>query len=102
MNLTYKEYIIYPLNSRNSKIFSDIGFVNIDNRPQGVTRDTHRTCFIVKDNKSLYFDSLGGQPDNFLINQLPKAIIYQSIKFKFNILNYVHHYLCFFYFLLKE
>ena len=34
--------------------------------------------FIVKDNRSYYFDSIGGQPDKFLLNQLPKPIIYHS------------------------
>ena len=33
------------------------------------------TCFIIKDNKSYYFDSFGGQPDKFLINQLPQPNI---------------------------
>ena len=65
---------IYP---RDSKILSDHGFVNIDNGPQG---GTHWTCFIVKDNKSFYFDSFGGSPDKFLINQLPKPIIYLIYK----------------------
>ena len=41
-------YSIYP---RDSKMFSDKRFVNIDNGFQG---GTHWTCFIVKDNKSFY------------------------------------------------
>ena len=41
---------------------------------------THWTCFIVKDNKSFYFDSFGGQPDKYLLNQLPKPIIYHKYK----------------------
>ena len=52
---------IYP---RDSKIYSDKGFVNIDNGSQG---GTHWTSFLVKDNKSYYFDSFGGQPDIFLL-----------------------------------
>ena len=67
-------YNIYP---RDSKIYSDKGFVIIDNGSQG---GTHWTCFIVKDNKSYYFDSFGGAPDKFLLNQLPKPIIYQNYK----------------------
>ena len=63
----------YNLYLRGSKIFSDKGFVNIDNGSQG---GTHWTCFIVEDNKSFYFDSSGGQPDKFLLNQLPKPTIY--------------------------
>ena len=43
----------YPINPRDSKIYSDKGFVIIDNGSQG---GTHWTCFIVKDNKSFYFD----------------------------------------------
>ena len=36
--------------------------------------------FIVKDNKAYYFDSFGGQPDKFLLNQLPKPKIYHNSK----------------------
>ena len=64
------KYRMYP---RDSKLHSDRGFVNIDD---GSQNGTHRTCFIVKYNKSLYFDSIGGQPDKILLNQLPKPILY--------------------------
>ena len=37
---------------------------------------TRWTCLIVKDNKTYYFDSTGGQPDKFLLNQLPEPLIY--------------------------
>ena len=67
-------YNLYP---RDSKIYSDRGFINIDNGVQG---RTHWTCSIVKDNKSYYFDSFGGQPVNILLNQLPKPIIYHNYK----------------------
>ena len=67
-------YSIYP---RDSKIFSNKGFVNIDNGSQG---GTHWTGFIVKDNKSYYFDSFGGAPDKFLLNHLPKPINYHNYK----------------------
>ena len=67
----------YPIYPRDSKIYSDKGFVKIDNGAQG---GTHWTCFIVKDNKSCYFDSFGGAPDKFLLNQLPKPIIYHNYK----------------------
>ena len=63
-------YAIYP---RDSKIYSDKGYVNVDNGSQG---GSQWTCFIVKDNKSYYFDSFGGQPDKFLLKELPKPIIY--------------------------
>ena len=67
----------HPIYPRDSKIYSEKGFVNIDNGSQG---GTHWTCFIVKDNKSYYFDSFGGAPDKFLLNQLPKPIIYHNYK----------------------
>ena len=67
----------YPIYPRDSKIYSDKGFVNIDNGPLG---GTHGCCFYLKDNKSYYFDSFGGQPDKFLLNQLPKPIIFHNYK----------------------
>ena len=67
----------YPIYPRDSKIFSDKVFVNIDNGSQG---GTHWTCFILKDKKSYYFDSFGGQPDKILLNHLPKPIIYHKYK----------------------
>ena len=67
----------YKICPRDSKIITDKGFVNIDNGSQG---GTHWTCFIVNDNKSYYFDSFGGQPDKFLLNQLPKPIVYHNYK----------------------
>ena len=67
----------YPIYPRDIKIYSDKGFVKIDNGSMG---GSHWTCFIVKDNKSYYFDSFGGQSDNFLLNQLPKPIIYHNYK----------------------
>ena len=39
---------------------------------------THWVCFIVKDKKTYYFDSVGGSTDKFLLNQLPKPIIYPN------------------------
>ena len=70
----FYNYSIYP---RASKIYSDKGFVNIDNGSQD---GTHWTCFYIKDKKSFYFDSFGGQPDKFLLKQLPKPIIYHNYK----------------------
>ena len=67
----------YPIYLRDSQIYSDKGFVNIDNGFQG---GTHWTCFTVKDNKSYYFDSFGGAPDKYLLKQLPKPIIYHNYK----------------------
>ena len=81
-NDTMNEYQLqkiynYPIYPRDSKIYSDKGFVNIDNGAQG---GSHWTCFIVIDNKSYYFDSFGGAPDKYLLNQLPKPIIYHNHK----------------------
>ena len=67
----------YPIYPRDSKIYPDKGFVKIDNGSQG---GTHWTCFIVKDNISYYFDSFGGAPDKFLLNQLTKPIINHNYK----------------------
>ena len=67
----------YPIYPRDSKIFSDKGFVNNDD---GSMNGTHWTCFIVKDTKSYYFDSFGGAPDKFLLKHLPKPIIYHNYK----------------------
>ena len=55
-------YKRYP---RDSKIYSDKGFVIIDTGQMG---GTHWVCFVAKD-KSYYFDSFGGAPDKFLVNQ---------------------------------
>ena len=67
----------YPIYPRDSKIKSDKAFINIGDGSQG---GTHCTCFIAKDNKSYYFDSYGGHPDKFLLNQLPKPIIYHNYR----------------------
>ena len=67
----------YPIYPRDSKVYSDKGFVNIDN---GSIGGTHWTCFLVKVEKSFYFDSFAGQPDKFLPNQLSKQIIYHNYK----------------------
>ena len=67
----------YPIYPRVSKIYSVKGFVNIDNGSQG---GTHWTCFYIKDHKSFYFDSFGGQRDKFSLNQLPNPIKYPNYK----------------------
>ena len=68
---------IYPIYPRDSRIYSDRGFVIIDNGSMG---GGHWVAFIVKGNKSFYFDSFGGQPDKFLLKQLSKPIIYHNYK----------------------
>ena len=77
MNLNYKEFTIIIKNPRHSKIYSDKTFVDIDNGSQS---GTHLSCFMKKYNKAYYFDSFGGQPDKFLLNQLPKPITYDIYK----------------------
>ena len=67
----------YPIYPRDSKIYSDKGFVNIDNGSQG---GSHWCVYYIKDNKSYLFDSFGGAPDKFLLNHLPKPIIYHNYK----------------------
>ena len=67
-------YHIYP---RDSRLISERGFANIDIGSQGVT---HWVYFVIKDNKSFYFDSFGGARDKFLLNQLPKPITYHNYK----------------------
>ena len=70
-----QKYSNYPFYPTDSKIYSDKGFVNEDNGSMG---GTHWTCFYIKGNKSYYFDSFCVQPDKFLLNQLPKPIIYHN------------------------
>ena len=67
----------YLINPRDSKIFSDRGFVNIGSYYNG---GSHWCAYYVKDNKSFCFDSFGVQPDRFLLNQLPKPITYHNYK----------------------
>ena len=67
----------YPIYPRDSKINSDKRFVNIDDGGMG---GSHWTCFIVKDKKSYYYDTFGGTPDKFLLNQLPAPITYHIYK----------------------
>ena len=43
-----KRFYIHPIYPRDSKIYSDRGFVNTDNGSQG---GTHWTAFYVKNNK---------------------------------------------------
>ena len=88
----------YPVYPRDSKIYSDKGFINIDD---GSQCGSHWTCFIIKDNKSYYFDSFGGTPDKFLLNQLPKLIIYHNYKIQ-NINSFLSGSYCLYIFYLIE
>ena len=67
----------YPIYPRDSLLYSEKGFVNIENGSQG---GTLWTCFIVKYNKSYYYDPYEGAPDKFLLKQLPKPILYHNYK----------------------
>ena len=69
----------YPIYPGDSKIYSDKGLVNIDSGRRG---GSQWVCFTVKLNKSYYFDSFGGQPGKFLLNQLTKRIIYHNYKIR--------------------
>ena len=88
----------YPIYPRDSKIYSDRGFVNIDD---GRLKGTHWTCFIVKDKKSFYFDSFRGSPDKFLLNQLPKPLNYHNYKIQ-NINSQLCGLYCLYFFYLIE
>ena len=72
-----QKVFIYPIYPRDCKIYSEKRFVNIDN---GIQNGTHWTAFYIKDKKSYYFDSFGGSINKFLLNQLPKPIIYHNYK----------------------
>ena len=76
MNLNYKEFIITPYTPGIVK------YIQVKDSLILITDmgGSHWTCFYIKDNKSYYFDSFGGQPDKFLLNQLPKPIIYHYFK----------------------
>ena len=63
-----KDVNIYP---RDSQIKTTKGICNIDDGSQG---GTHWVAF----EGSSYFDSFGGPPDQWLIKQLPKPIIYHN------------------------
>ena len=67
----------YPIYSRDSKISSDKGFVNIANGSMG---GTHWCAFYVENIKSPYFDRSGGLLDKLLVNQLPKPKMYHNNK----------------------
>ena len=69
----------YPMYPRNSKKNSYKGFVNIDN---GSTGGTQWTCFIVKNNKSFYFDSCAVNQINFYSNNYVNQKYIINIKHK--------------------
>ena len=64
------------LSPRFKYLFFYKSFVNDDD---GTLGGTHWN-FFTKDNKSIYFDSLGRVPDKILLNQLPKPINFLNYK----------------------
>ena len=54
----------FPMYRRASMKTADEIFVNVDN---GKMDGTHCVCYYIKDNKSFYFHSVGGQPDKNLL-----------------------------------
>ena len=89
-------YFIYP---RDSKIYSDKGFVNIDNGSMG---GTHWVCFLVKNIESHDFDSFGGHPDKLLLNHLPKPTIYHNYKIQDINSNLCGSYCLYFFYLIER
>ena len=89
-------YLFYP---RASKIYSDKSFVNLDD---GSQNGTHWTCFIIKDNKSFYFDSFGVEPDKSLLNEIPKPKIYHNYKIQDNNSMLCGSYCLYFFFLIER
>ena len=77
MKVNYKNFIIILYTPGIQKIYSDKGFVNNDD---GRKEGTHWMCFIIKDSKFYNYDSFGGQPDKFLLKQLPKPLINHNYK----------------------
>ena len=69
----------YNINPRDAKVYSDRGFVILDNGRMG---ESQWTCLYIKDKKSFYFDSFGVAPDKFLLKQLPKSLKYTKYKFQ--------------------
>ena len=64
-------------------------------------RGSHLTCFIIEDHNSYYYDSFGGASDKFLLNQLPKPIIYHKHKIQ-DINSKLCCLYCLYFFYLKE
>ena len=98
MKVIYKKKYDHNIYPRDSNIMTDRGFVSLDNGSMG---GSHWTCFIVKDNKSFYFDSFGGQPDKFVLIHLPKPIAYHNYKIQDTNSTLCGSY-CFFFYLIER
>ena len=89
----------YPIYPRDSKIYSDKGFVNIDN---GSMVGSLSCAFYVKNNISYYFDSFEWAPDKFLLNHLPKQKIYHNYKIQDKNSKLYGSYCCYFFHLIER
>ena len=89
----------YPIYPRDSKKYSDRGFVCIDNDSMG---GSHWIFFIVKDKESFYFDSFRGCPDKFLLNHLSKPIIYHNYKIQDISSKFCGSYCLYFFYLIER
>ena len=67
----------YHIYSGDSMLTTNIVFKIIDNGAHG---GVYWTYFYIKDTKSFYFHSFGGQLDKFLLKQLPKPITFHNYK----------------------
>ena len=90
------EYHICP---RDSKITTNIGFINWDDDSM---RETQWTCFYVKDSKSFYFEIFGGCPDQFLHQQLPKPITFHNFEIQDIVSRICVTYSLYFFYLIKR
>ena len=63
---------------------------------------SHWTCFVIKDIKTFDFDSFRGQPDKFLLNQLPKPITYHNYNFQEKISKLCGSYCLYFFYLIER
>ena len=95
----FQRVYLYEKYPRDSKVYSDKIFVNIDD---GTMNGSHWTCFIVKDNKSFYFDSFGGQPDKLPLKQLPKPKIYHNYEIQEINSNLCSSYCLYFFYLIER
>ena len=80
-------------------MISDKGFVNTDDGSQG---GSHWTCFTMEDNKFYFFESFGGQPDKFLLNQLPKPVMYHFYEIQDINSNLCSSYCLYFFYLIEN
>ena len=89
----------YPIYPRDSKLYSDKGFIKIDN---GFRGGTHRCCFVTKVNKPFYFEPFGGQPYKSLHNHLPEPIKNQNYKIQDTISNLCGTYCLYIFYLIER